>query len=319
MTWFEKIIPSRIKTERRTRSVPEGLWMKCPACDSVLYRPEVERNLQESNQLLESLLESIPAMIFAKDARDLKFVRINRTGERLLGVRREELIGKDDRDFFPPAQADHFVLLLPLQSGNTALAILVFLGGFSAATAMIVVDSLALSKMVTNDIVVPILLRTRVRDIYRASLRSMRLAILLVVFLGYVWAMMAGGHFLLVEMGLLSFVAVTQCAPATLLGLVWPRGNRRGAFAGISAGFALWFYTLIVPALVKEGFVPRTFLDQGPFGLALLRPTELFGLSGLDSVSHGVFWSLFANLGAYPRYRPTVTWSSCSANAATAW
>ena len=46
MTWFEKIIPSRIKTERRTRSVPEGLWMKCPACDSVLYRPEVERNLQ---------------------------------------------------------------------------------------------------------------------------------------------------------------------------------------------------------------------------------------------------------------------------------
>jgi acetyl-CoA carboxylase carboxyl transferase subunit beta len=46
MTWFEKIIPSRIKTERRTRSVPEGLWMKCPTCDSVLYRPEVERNLQ---------------------------------------------------------------------------------------------------------------------------------------------------------------------------------------------------------------------------------------------------------------------------------
>ncbi|MFZ2507309.1 MAG: acetyl-CoA carboxylase, carboxyltransferase subunit beta [Steroidobacteraceae bacterium] len=46
MTWFEKIIPSRIKTERRTRSVPEGLWMKCPACDSVLYRPEIERNLQ---------------------------------------------------------------------------------------------------------------------------------------------------------------------------------------------------------------------------------------------------------------------------------
>lgn len=72
-------------------------------------RAQVERNLQESNQLLESLLESIPAMIFAKDARDLKFVRINRTGERLLGVRREELIGKDDRDFFPPAQADHFI------------------------------------------------------------------------------------------------------------------------------------------------------------------------------------------------------------------
>ena len=88
-----------------------------------------------------------------------------------------------------------------------------FLGGFSAATAMIVVDSLALSKMLTNDIVVPILLRNRSRDIYRASLRSMRLCILLVVFLGYGWAALAGGRFLLVEMGLLSFVAVTQCAP----------------------------------------------------------------------------------------------------------
>ena len=46
MTWFEKIMPSRIKTERRTRSVPEGLWMKCPACDAVLYRAELERNIQ---------------------------------------------------------------------------------------------------------------------------------------------------------------------------------------------------------------------------------------------------------------------------------
>ncbi len=199
----------------------------------------------------------------------------------------------------PRAQADHFILLLPLSAGAQALSVLVFLGGFSAATAMIVVDSLAISKMLTNDIVVPILLRNRSGDIYRASLHAMRCCILLVVFLGYVWAMMARGQFLLVEMGLLSFVAVTQCAPAILLGLAWPRGNRRGAFVGISAGFALWFYTLIVPALVKEGFVPAALLTDGPFGLALLRPTALFGLAGLDSVSHGLFWSLLANLGAF--------------------
>jgi PAS domain S-box-containing protein len=196
----------------------------------------------------------------------------------------------------PRDQADHFVLLLPLSSGNAALSILVFLGGFSAATAMIVVDSLALSKMLTNDIVVPILLRNRARDVYAASRHSMRLSILLVVFLGYVWAMMAGGRFLLVEMGLLSFVAVTQCAPAILLGLVWPRANRRGAFVGLSAGFALWFYTLIVPALVKEGFLSAALLSDGPLGSELLRPTALFGLAGLDSVSHGLFWSLLANL-----------------------
>ena len=199
----------------------------------------------------------------------------------------------------PRAQADHFVLLLPLSSGNAALSILVFLGGFSAATAMIVVDSLALSKMLTNDIVVPILLRNRSRDIYRASLRSMRLCILLVVFLGYGWAAMAGGQFLLVEMGLLSFVAVTQCAPAILLGLAWPRANRRGAFAGITAGFGLWFYTLIVPVLVKEGVLGPAILAAGPFAQGWLRPTQLFGLTGLDSVSHGLFWSLLANLTAF--------------------
>jgi PAS domain S-box-containing protein len=199
----------------------------------------------------------------------------------------------------PRGQADHFVLLLPLSAGNQVLSILVFLGGFSAATAMIVVDSLALSKMLTNDIVVPILLRNRSRDIYRASLRSMRFCILLVVFLGYGWASLAAGRFLLVEMGLLSFVAVTQCAPAILLGLAWPRANRRGAFAGISAGFGLWFYTLIVPVLVKEGVLGPAILEAGPFGQAWLRPTQLFGLAGLDSVSHGLFWSLLANLTAY--------------------
>jgi PAS domain S-box-containing protein len=199
----------------------------------------------------------------------------------------------------PRSQADHFVLLLPLSAENAGLSILVFLGGFSAATAMIVVDSLALSKMLTNDIVVPILLRNRSRDLYRASLRSMRFCILLVVLLGYGWAALAGGRFLLVEMGLLSFVAVTQCAPAILLGLVWPRANRRGAFAGISAGFALWFYTLIIPVLVKEGVLGPTILETGPFGVAALRPTQLLGLVGLDSVSHGLFWSLLANLAAY--------------------
>jgi PAS domain S-box-containing protein len=80
---------------------------------------------------------------------------------------------------------------------------------------------------------------------------------------------------------------------------VWPRANRRGAFAGISAGFGLWFYTLIVPVLVKEGVLGPAILDTGLFGQDWLRPTQFLGLSGLDSVSHGLFWSLFANLAAY--------------------
>lgn len=203
---------------------------------------------------------------------------------------------------FPDArfQADSFILRLPLHFDSHAMSVLVFLGGFSAATAMIVVDSLALSKMVTNDVILPFLLRKRqTEDIYRVTLFSTRVAILVVVALGFVWARMERGQLLLVEMGLLSFIAVTQCAPAILMGLYWRRGNRNGAYAGISAGFFIWFYTLIIPALGKEGVLNTSFLQDGPFGLSVFRPTAFLGLSGLDSISHGVFWSLFFNVGLF--------------------
>jgi len=198
------------------------------------------------------------------------------------------------------ASADSFILALPLRADAGLVAVTVFLGGFSAATAMIVVDSLALSKMISNDIVLPFLLRRRrLEEVYSASLASTRLGILVVVTLGFLWARIEAGPFLLVEMGLLSFIAVTQCAPAVLFGLYWRRGNRKGALAGISAGFALWFYTLIVPAVVKDGAVPISLLEAGPLGIGWLRPTALFSLEGLDSISHGVFWSLFVNVAAY--------------------
>ncbi len=198
------------------------------------------------------------------------------------------------------AAADSFILALPLSTGASTVAVAVFLGGFSAATAMIVVDSLALSKMISNDIILPVILRRgRFAEVYWASLASTRLGILVVVVLGYFWARSEAGQFLLVEMGLLSFIAVTQCAPAVFLGLYWRRGNRKGALAGISLGFTFWFYTLIIPALVKEAVLPASWFEQGLLGVAWLRPTALFGLDGLDGISHGVFWSLFTNIGAY--------------------
>ena len=198
------------------------------------------------------------------------------------------------------ANADSFILRLPLHFDNRLISVVVFLGGFSAATAMIVVDSLALSKMITNDVILPMLLRRRtMEDIYWITLFYTRLAMLGVVALGFAWARMERGQLLLVEMGLLSFIAVTQCAPAILLGLYWRRGNRKGAYAGISAGFALWFYTLIIPALVKDGVLSSSLLADGPLGLAWLRPTALLGLTGLDTISHGVFWSLFVNVGLF--------------------
>lgn len=195
------------------------------------------------------------------------------------------------------AQADGFILRLPLHFESHLISVVVFLGGFSAATAMIVVESLALSKMVTNDIILPMLLRRRkLEDIYWVTLFYTRVAMLVIVGFGFAWARIERGQLLLVEMGLLSFIAVSQCAPAILLGLYWRRGNRRGAAAGISAGFALWCYTLIIPALVKEGLVSASVLADGLWGIAWLRPTALLGLTGLDPTTHGIFWSLFVNL-----------------------
>jgi PAS domain S-box-containing protein len=202
--------------------------------------------------------------------------------------------------FGTPDAADSFILGLPLTSGAHVVAVIVFLGGFSAATAMIVVDSLALSKMIANDIVLPFVVRNReFAEVYWAGLAATRLGVIVVLVLGLLWARLEGGQFLLVEMGLLSFIAVTQCAPAVFFGLYWRRGNRRGAFAGISAGFIAWFYTLILPALVKEELLSDSLLLSGPAGIAWLRPTALFGLEVLDPLAHGVFWSLLLNVGAY--------------------
>jgi PAS domain S-box-containing protein len=196
--------------------------------------------------------------------------------------------------------ADSFILGLPLMNGARTVAVVVFLGGFSAATAMIVVDSLALSKMIANDIVLPFVVRNReFAEVYWAGLAATRLGVIVVLALGLIWAQLEGNQFLLVEMGLLSFIAVAQCAPAVFGGLYWRRGSRRGAFAGISLGFAVWFYTLILPALVRDEVLPVSFLTAGPFGIGWLRPTALFGLEGLDPLAHGVFWSLLLNVAGY--------------------
>jgi hypothetical protein len=201
--------------------------------------------------------------------------------------------------------ADTFVLTLPMAEKQEWLALLVFIGGLSAATGMVIVETIALSTMACNDLVMPVLLRMRsLRLNERADLTGLLLgirrgSILLILLLGFLYFRLAGEAYALVSIGLISFAAVAQFAPAALGGIFWKGGTRRGALAGLVAGFAVWSYTLLLPALARSGWLPLGLLEQGPFGIALLKPLQLFGLSGLDQITHAMLWSMLANLGAY--------------------
>ena len=201
--------------------------------------------------------------------------------------------------------AENFVLSLPLAAGQTALALFAFVGGLSAATGMVIVETIAVSTMVSNELVMPLLLRIRHfrpgagHDLTRVLLGVRRTAILGLMLLGYSYFHLAGEAYALVSIGLVSFAAVAQFAPALLGGLYWKGGTRAGALAGLLAGFAMWIYTLMLPSIAKSGWLGTDFLDQGPWGLALLRPEQLLGLQGLDGLTHSLFWSLLANIVAY--------------------
>jgi len=201
--------------------------------------------------------------------------------------------------------ADTFVLTLPMAEHQEMLALLVFIGGLSAATGMVIVETIALSTMVCNDLVMPLLLRiTRLRFMEHHNLSMFlldirRAAIVLILMLGYFYYLLAGEAYALVSIGLISFAAVAQFAPAVIGGIYWKNGTRLGALAGLSAGFVIWLYTLMLPAFAKSGWIAEEIIDKGPFGIELLKPLQLFGLSDLDQMTHAMLWSMLANVGAY--------------------
>ena len=199
--------------------------------------------------------------------------------------------------------SDMFVLALPLQSGSNIFTIVAFVGGLSAATAMVIVESVALSIMVSNDLIMPFVLKRRETMISgRENVGSLlltvrRIAIFAILLLAYVYYRSAG-EAQLASIGLLSFAAIAQLAPAFFGGLVWRRATAAGAIAGMTAGFLVWAYTLLLPTLSDIGVIGERILTEGPAGLSMLRPQHLFGLD-LPPLVHGVAWSLLINIVCY--------------------
>jgi Na+/proline symporter/signal transduction histidine kinase len=204
---------------------------------------------------------------------------------------------------FGGVDSDMFVLALPLRAGSELFTVVAFVGGLSAATAMVIVESVALSIMASNDIVVPLVLQQRSAlltdrsDIGSFLLTIRRIAIFVILFLAYLYYRSVGDA-QLASIGLLSFAAVAQLAPAFFGGLFWRRGTARGAIAGMVVGILAWAYMLLLPSIADAAIVDAGILGSGPWGISWLRPQSLFGID-LPPLAHGVFWSLALNILAY--------------------
>jgi Na+/proline symporter/signal transduction histidine kinase/CheY-like chemotaxis protein len=201
--------------------------------------------------------------------------------------------------------ADTLMVSLPMAAGWPMLGLFAFIGCLSAATGMIIVEVVTLSTMVCNDVIVPLLLRLRPAHApWRANpapllLLIRRSAVVGILALAYAYHRAIGTAYPLSTIGLVSFAAVAQFAPALLGGLFWSRGTKAGAISGIASGFALWAYTLMLPPFAEAGLMPSGILDQGAFAAGWLNPASLGADTGLDPLSHAVLWSLGFNLFLY--------------------
>lgn len=191
---------------------------------------------------------------------------------------------------------DTYMLALPMSQQQFALTLLVFIGGFSAAMAMLMISGMTLSTMFSNHLALPLLRQFFPRRKFGRFLLQIRwFAVVLVFIAGQSFYLFLSESYLLVNMGMISFCAVLQLLPLVLAGLYWRNVNTRGAIIGLSAGFIVWAYCLFIPSLMKSGWIDGSLLVAGPWGIEWLHPEHLFG-STMNRVSHGAFWSMLANI-----------------------
>ncbi|WP_416896354.1 MAG: ATP-binding protein [Minwuia sp.] len=201
----------------------------------------------------------------------------------------------------PGADPDMFVLTLPLAADQELLALFVFIGGFSSATSMVIVACIALSIMISNHIVMPIVLRMNAMGVRQSDdlktfvLNSRRFSIVFVLFIGLMYYRFSAQTEALASMGLIAFAGVAQFLPPMIAGLYWRQATATGAKLGLIAGLVLWIYTLLLPSLALPGNWVSDIVAQGLFGAVWLKPQALFGMTGMDPLVHSVLWSLSAN------------------------
>ncbi|MEP9370676.1 PAS domain-containing hybrid sensor histidine kinase/response regulator [Mesorhizobium sp. KR1-2] len=198
----------------------------------------------------------------------------------------------------PRTSSDLYVLSVPLLGNRDMLAMIAFIGGLSAATAMVIVESVALAIMISNDLLIPLFVRRLLKsqpseneDWSSLILNIRRASIFIILFAAFLYYRESTNNARLASIGLMSFAAIAQFAPAFVGGLIWRRANGRGAALGMTAGIIVWAYTLLLPSLAA----PNTpVIVDGLFGMEALRPQALFGTLA-EPLNHGVMWSLAIN------------------------
>ncbi|WP_127717064.1 ATP-binding protein [Halobacteriovorax sp. HLS] len=201
---------------------------------------------------------------------------------------------------FTIEQADQFIVNLSMLKGSKYLAIAIFIGGFSAASGMIMLSTMTVSTMVSNHIVIPILKTTNTLNYLSKYLLQIRwISAFVLITSSYMYMKVMEGKYALVAMGMISFSAALQFAPAIILGLYWKEANKRGVFCGTVPGALIWLYTLVLPAFCKSGFISMDILEYGPFGISFLRPENLFGLTGLHYLTNSLIWTMFFNITGF--------------------
>ncbi|MEL6427367.1 MAG: sodium:solute symporter, partial [Pseudomonadota bacterium] len=198
---------------------------------------------------------------------------------------------------------DLYVLTVPLLTGQNTLALLAFLGGFSAATSMVIVSAIALSTMMSNHIIMPVWIWLNTHqpkasgDVRGALLISRRVSIGVILGLGYIYYRLTSGSEALASIGLISFLGAAQLLPSLVAGLYWHGATRTGAICAVIAGFITWAYTLFLPSFGGDFILSARTLVEGPFGIGLLKPQDLFGAGIADPLVHALVWSMIFNVG----------------------
>ncbi|EDM44128.1 periplasmic sensor signal transduction histidine kinase [unidentified eubacterium SCB49] len=202
------------------------------------------------------------------------------------------------------ANAEYYSLLLPIENSNTFLASLVFIGGFSAVISMVVVSTLALSIMVSNNLIIPYgFLDKFIKNQTERNAKSIknirRISIFSIIIIAYFFYITFSKELSLYSIGLISFTVISQLAPSFFIGLYWNRGSSKGAIIGIIIGFCISIYTLVLPFTLEAFTGSDDFTQHGLYGIAALKPYALFGLDFLRPPAHAFFWSILFNMLAY--------------------